>query len=104
MQNEPGACYESKTPRVYRPLTAYYLSTLTPLLLRPLKVNKHPVRLLCGFRKYACNPQEGQRKKATSEFKKTLTSKRGQVHNLPCENEFYLYENEKSFTYQRLST
>ena len=28
----------------------------------------------------------------------------GQVHNLSCENEFYLHENEKSFSYQRLST
>ena len=26
------------------------------------------------------------------------------VHNLSCENEFYLHENEKSFPYQRLST
>ena len=28
----------------------------------------------------------------------------GQVHNLSCENEFCLHENEKSFPYQRLST
>ena len=27
-----------------------------------------------------------------------------QVHNLSCENEFYLHENEKSFPFQRLST
>ena len=27
-----------------------------------------------------------------------------QVHKLSCENEFYLHENEKSFSYQRLST
>ena len=26
------------------------------------------------------------------------------MHNLSCENEFYLHENEKSFPYQRLST
>ena len=26
------------------------------------------------------------------------------MHNLSCENEFYMYENEKSFPYQRLST
>ena len=26
------------------------------------------------------------------------------MHNLFCENEFYLHENEKSFPYQRLST
>ena len=26
------------------------------------------------------------------------------MHNLSCENEFYLHENEKSFSYQRLST
>ena len=26
------------------------------------------------------------------------------VHNLSCENEFYLHENEKSFPYRRLST
>ena len=35
---------------------------------------------------------------------KTLTFKWGQVHNLSCENEFYLHENKKSFSYQRLST
>ena len=34
----------------------------------------------------------------------TLTFKWGQVHNLSCENEFNLYENEKSFSNQRLST
>ena len=26
------------------------------------------------------------------------------MHNLSCENEFYLHENEKSLLYQRLST
>ena len=26
------------------------------------------------------------------------------MHNLSCENEFYLHENEKSISYQRLST
>ena len=26
------------------------------------------------------------------------------MHNLSCENEFYLHKNEKSFPYQRLST
>ena len=26
------------------------------------------------------------------------------MHNLSCENEFYLHENEKSFPFQRLST
>ena len=26
------------------------------------------------------------------------------MHNLSCENEFYLLENEKSFPYQRMST
>ena len=31
-------------------------------------------------------------------------SKRGQVLNLSCENEFYLQENQKLFPYQRLST
>ena len=43
-------------------------------------------------------------KKATSEFQKPSLSKWGQVHNLSCENEFYLHENEKLFAYQRLST
>ena len=28
----------------------------------------------------------------------------GQVHDLSCENEFYLNKNKKSFSYQRLST
>ena len=28
----------------------------------------------------------------------------GLVHNLSYEDEFYLHENEKSFSYQRLST
>ena len=41
---------------------------------------------------------------ATSEFQKPSLSKWGQVHNLSCENEFYLHENEKSFSYQRLNT
>ena len=77
VQNEPGACSESKTPRVYRPLRAYYLTTLTPPL-GPLKVNKHPGRLLCGFRKYPCNPQEGQRKKRHFRVQKTGTFKWGQ--------------------------
>ena len=27
----------------------------------------------------------------------------GHMHNLSCENEFYLDDNEKSFPYQRLS-
>ena len=35
---------------------------------------------------------------------KPSLSKWGQVHNLSCENEFYLHENEKSSSYQRLST
>ena len=39
---------------------------------------------------------------ATSEFQKPSSSKWDQVHNLSCENEFYLHENEKSFPYQRL--
>ena len=33
-----------------------------------------------------------------------LTFKQGQVHNLSCENEFYLHENEKSFPNQSLNT
>ena len=41
---------------------------------------------------------------ATSEFEKPSLSKWGEVHNLCCENEFYLHENEKWFPYQRLST
>ena len=41
---------------------------------------------------------------ATSEFQKPSLSKWGWVHNLSCENEFYLHENEKWFPYQRLST
>ena len=28
----------------------------------------------------------------------------GQVHDISCENEFYLHKNKKSFSYQRLST
>ena len=40
---------------------------------------------------------------ATSEFQKPSLSKWDQVHNLYCENEFYLHENEKTFPYQRLS-
>ena len=35
---------------------------------------------------------------------KTLRFKMRLVHNLSCENEFYLPENEISFPYQRLST
>ena len=31
---------------------------------------------------------------------KTLTFKTRQVQNLSCENEFYLHENKKSFSYQ----
>ena len=41
---------------------------------------------------------------ATSEFRNSSLSKWGQVHNLSCENEFYLHENEKLFSYQMLST
>ena len=37
--------------------------------------------------------------KATFEFQKPSLSKWGQVHNLSCEDEFYLHENEKSFPY-----
>ena len=33
-----------------------------------------------------------------------VTWDRTQVHNLSCENDFYLHENEKLFPYQRLST
>ena len=33
----------------------------------------------------------------TSEFQNPSPSKWGQVHNLSCENEFYLHENEKHF-------
>ena len=39
-----------------------------------------------------------------SEFQKPSPSKRGHVHILSCENEVCLYEKEKSFAYQRLST
>ena len=38
------------------------------------------------------------------EFQKLSLSKWGEVHNLSCENEFYLHENEKWFPHQRLST
>ena len=40
----------------------------------------------------------------TSEFQEPSLSKWGQVHNLSCESEFYLHENDKSFSNQRLST
>ena len=33
-----------------------------------------------------------------------LKGAKGIGHNLSCENEFYLHENEKSFPHQRLST
>ena len=36
--------------------------------------------------------------------KQPSLSKWDQVHNISCENEFYLHENEKSFPHQRLST
>ena len=39
--------------------------------------------------------------KGNFRVSKTLTFK---VHNLSCENEFYLHENQKSFPYQRLTT
>ena len=39
---------------------------------------------------------------ATSGFQNPPPSKWGQVHNLSCENEFYLHKNEKSFPCQRL--
>ena len=35
---------------------------------------------------------------ATSEFQKPSLSKWGQVHNLSCENEFYLHENKKNIS------
>ena len=41
---------------------------------------------------------------AISEFQKLSLSKRGQVQNVSCENEVYLYENKKSFSYQWLRT
>ena len=41
---------------------------------------------------------------ASSEFQKPSLSDWGQVHNLSCENEFYLHDNENSFPYPRLST
>ena len=41
---------------------------------------------------------------ASSELSCASFSKRGQVHNLSYENEFYLHVNENSFSYERLST
>ena len=42
---------------------------------------------------------------AISEFQKLSLSKRGQVQNLSCENEVYLYGNKKNiFNYQWLNT
>ena len=38
--------------------------------------------------------------KAISEFQNLSLSKRGYVRNLCCENEFYLHENNKSFSCQ----
>ena len=66
------ACYSYENKRLYL-LRAYYLSILTPPL-GPLKVNEPLGRLLCGSRKYQYNPQDGQRKWATSEFKKPSLS------------------------------
>ena len=38
------------------------------------------------------------------ELQKLSLSKRGYVQSFCCENEFYFNENEKSFSYQWLST
>ena len=40
MQNEPGACSGSKTPRVYRPLGLEGLRTDKPVTLSVLKLLK----------------------------------------------------------------
>ena len=50
-----------------------------------------------------CKTRELHRPLSSSKNPHSL-SKWGQVHNLSCENEFYLNENEKSFPYQSLST
>ena len=39
---------------------------------------------------------------AISEFQKLSLSKRDQVQNLSCENQFYMHEIEMSFSYQWL--
>ena len=39
-----------------------------------------------------------------SEFQKPSLLKQGQVHNLSCENEFYLHDNRKSFSQERFCT
>ena len=41
---------------------------------------------------------------AISEFQRPSLLKRGQVQNLSCENEFYLHDNEKSFSQERFCT
>ena len=41
---------------------------------------------------------------AISEFQRLSLSKWGKVQNLSCENEVYLYENKKAFSYQWLYT
>ena len=73
----------------------------TVILAKREKIIKHflmkELYLPCPTRYYVHRPLPSSK---IPYFQKKL----GQVHNLSCENDFYLHENEKSFSYQRLST
>ena len=55
----------------------------------------------CGYNTYLCRQRQSNR--SFPSFQNSL-SKRGQVQNLFCVNEFYLHENENSLSYQWLRT
>ena len=73
----------------------------TVILAKREKIIKHflmkELYLPCPTRYYVHRPLPSSK---IPYFQKKL----GQLHNLSCENDFYLHENEKSFSYQRLST
>ena len=73
----------------------------TVILAKREKIIKHflmkELYLPCPTRYYVHRPLPSSK---IPYFQKKL----GQVHNLSCENDFYLHENEKSFSCQRLST